>query len=267
MPVFSEFRGRSRVILRAMEMTLKESSTDFHVAFNVLVQPLLYAVLSVFMLKEKTGPDALIQVVVGSGLVGMWVSLLGSSSWSINGERWLGTLENLVGSPASLEGVVAGKILAGVLQSLASMFCSYGVALVVMGTAPRIQFPAAFAVSAAVAIFAFLSLGMVIAPFMAISLNASRWFNALEFPVYILCGFLFPISLLPGWTSPLSYALVPTWAARALQLAAYGGGAPRELVTAWAVALALSFAYLAVSAWLFRVAINRARQQATLGLL
>ena len=43
--------------------------------------------------------------------------------------------------------------------------------------------------------------------------EVQQWQNAMEYPVYILAGFLFPILLLPGWTTPLSYLLPPYWAA------------------------------------------------------
>jgi hypothetical protein len=42
--------------------------------------------------------------------------------------------------------------------------------------------------------------------------GVQQWQNAMEFPVYILAGFLFPIALLPDWTGPISYALPPYWA-------------------------------------------------------
>ena len=36
-----------------------------------------------------------------------------------------------------------------------------------------------------------------------------------EYPIWLICGFLVPISLLPGWVRPISWALAPTWGIRA----------------------------------------------------
>jgi ABC-2 type transport system permease protein len=72
------------------------------------------------MLQDK-GMDAAMFVVVGSGLTGLWSSLLFISGNSINFERWTGTLESLVAIPTPFEVIVFGKNLANVVQSLLSM--------------------------------------------------------------------------------------------------------------------------------------------------
>ena len=47
--------------------------------------------------------------------------------------------------------------------------------------------------------------------------------NMLEYPVWLVCGFLVPISLFPGWVRPISWVLAPTWGMRAIRAAASGG--------------------------------------------
>jgi ABC-2 type transport system permease protein len=88
----------------------------------------------------------------------------------------------------------------------------------------------------------------------------------MEFPVYILAGFLFPIALLPNWTTPLSYLLSPYWAAVALHETSSGGGDPPTVAGAWAAMVALSVLYLVLSRQLFRVLVHRARREGTLSL-
>lgn len=56
---------------------------------------MMIAVLALFMLQGK-GADYAMFVVIGSGLTGLWSSLLFVSGNSINVERWIGTLETLV---------------------------------------------------------------------------------------------------------------------------------------------------------------------------
>jgi ABC-2 type transport system permease protein len=112
---------------------------------------------------------------------------------------------------------------------------------------------------------ALISLGLVIAPLMSTNPGATVWANALEFPVYILGGFLFPVLLLPAWTTPLSYILAPYWAARALHIAS-SGGPISDILISWLLLIVFSVAYWFISAWLFRVLLRRAREEATLGL-
>ena len=73
-------------------MTLRHQMNDSFVMFGILVQPIIIATLALFMLKD-TAANAAMFVVVGSGLTGLWSSLLFISGNSINAERWQGTLE------------------------------------------------------------------------------------------------------------------------------------------------------------------------------
>jgi ABC-type transport system involved in cytochrome c biogenesis permease component len=87
-----------RTILVVAEMNIRQQMTDGFILFTVLFQPIIIAMLGLWMLKDK-GPDAAMFVVVGSGLTGLWSSLLFISGNSINAERWSGTLESRVALP------------------------------------------------------------------------------------------------------------------------------------------------------------------------
>jgi len=79
-----------RTILVVGEMTLRQQMSDGFVVFTILFQPIMIALLGLWMLEGK-GADAAMFVVVGSGLTGLWSSLLFISGGSINAERWSGT--------------------------------------------------------------------------------------------------------------------------------------------------------------------------------
>ena len=81
-----------RTILVVAEMNLRQQMVDGFILFTVLFQPIIIALLGLWMLQDK-GADAAMFVVVGSGLTGLWSSLLFISGNSINIERWIGTLE------------------------------------------------------------------------------------------------------------------------------------------------------------------------------
>lgn len=256
-------RARLRVIALAGEMAMRHAATDAFIVFAVFVQPLIIAVLGLFMLRERGG-DYGIFVVVGSGLTGLWSSLLFVSGNAITHERWTGTLELLVGMPTPLWLVVLGKNLAHVIQSLGSMVLAYAVASLLFGYPLTIAQPGLFALSMLLIIVSFVCFGLLLSPLFIVNPDVQRFQNGLEYPVFILAGFLFPILLLPGWTNPLSYALAPYWAARALHSAAAGEASAASLLVDGGMMLLLGLIYVLISAVFFRRLIDKARRDATL---
>ncbi len=249
----------------AFEMTLRQNVFDGFILFTVIIQPLVIALLALWILKGRA-EDAGIFVVVGSGLTGLWSSLLFVSGHGLSHERYHGTLEHLAGVPAPLPLIVFGKTLASVLQSLLSMIAAYALASLLFGYPLAIGRPWLFGCSALVALLSFVCLGLLIAPLFLLNPGIQAWQNAMEFPVYILAGFLFPIALLPGWTTPFSYLLSPYWAALALHGTSSRQLAWPALLGAWGMTCLLGLVYLCLASLLFRRVSYQARVQGTLGL-
>jgi ABC-2 type transport system permease protein len=261
----SGFAANLRALRAAAELAFLSNAFDGFILFTLLIQPLVIALLGLWILRG-TAADYGIYVVVGSGLTGLWSGLLFISGNSITSERWTGTLEMIAAVPTSLSIVALGKTLANVLQSLVAMIGAYLLASLVLDVPLVIAQPLPFFVSLILMVFAFVSLGMVLAPLFITNPDVQRWQNAMEFPVYILAGFLFPIALLPTWTTPLSYLLSPYWAAVALHETSSGGGDPLTVAGAWAAMIVLSVLYLVLSRQLFRVLVRKARREGTLSL-
>jgi ABC-2 type transport system permease protein len=252
-----------RAGILAFEMTFKQAATDAFILFGIFVQPLIIAVLGLYILGERGGNVAMF-VVVGAGLTGLWTSLLFISGNSITEERWTGTLESLVGFPTPLPVIVLGKNAAHILQSLGSMVIAYLLAAWLFKYPLHVEDPLAFSISLVLTVISFACFGLVISPFFVLNPDVQRWQNGLEYPVYILCGFLFPIALLPLWTNPISYLLSPYWAANALHLSSTGPVDYSELGISWGMMLLFSLIYIVLALFLFRRLVVKARQQATL---
>lgn len=261
-----KIKERIRVIALAFEIELRQNLTDGFVLFGILIQPLIVAFLALWMLKDK-GAEHAIFVVVGSGMTGLWTTLLFNGGNSVRHERNTGTLEALVASPASLRLVVFGKILANVIQSLGSMIFSYIVISLIFHYPLAIAQPVLFFTSLGLTVFAFACFGLILASLFILIPNFQRMQNSLEFPVYILCGFLFPIALLPGWTTPLSYLLSPYWAAQALHGAARAALPMEQILFAWLMLVVFSGFYLLLSRRLYAVILYRTRVDATLNAM
>lgn len=252
-----------RVVLTVAELTLRHMMNDSFVLFVILVQPIIIAVLAMFMLRD-TAENAAMFVVVGSGLTGLWSSLLFISGNSINGERWQGTLESLIGAPTPFDVIVFGKNLANVIQSLLSMTLAYLLAALFFGYQLAITQPFLFIGSLFIAIFAFISFGLIIAPVFVMYREVQHWQNAMEYPVYILAGFLFPVLLLPKWTTPISYALPPYWAAVALHGTTTGNVDLKTVMFSWAMMIGLGIMDLFIASKLFKFMLYKTRVDATL---
>jgi ABC-2 type transport system permease protein len=262
---FHTLRRYWRSVLVVAEMSLRMLLMEPFVIFTVLIQPILIAFLALWMLRER-GAEGAMFVVVGSGLTGLWSSLLFISGNSINIERWIGTLESLVALPTPFEVIAFGKNLANVVLSLAAMVLGYLVAVLFFGYSLSLQQPLLFAVSVFLTVVGFVSFGLIIAPIFVINPGIQGWQNAMEFPVYVLSGFLFPIALLPGWTTPVSYLLPPYWAAVALHGTSTGGAPLGQILMAWGMLILFSVIDLVVASRLFKVLLFKARADATLAM-
>jgi ABC-2 type transport system permease protein len=254
-----------RIVVISFEMTLRNNVTDAFFLFGILVQPVLVALVAFWMLQDRGG-DYAIFVVIGSGMTGMWTAVLFESGNSITRERWTGTLESLIASPTPAGVVVFGRNLAISSQSLASMVLSFTLAIIIFDVAPEVAQPEYFAVSVFLGLASYIFFGLLIAPVFVLNPDVQRLQNGLEFPVYILAGFLFPIALLPVWTTPLSYILSPYWAARALHDSASGAASLEQLTFYWTMMILLSAIYLIIARRLFRAMIRKARADATLNV-
>jgi ABC-2 type transport system permease protein len=86
--------------------------------------------------------------------------------------------------------------------------------------------------------------------------------SALEFPVWLLCGFLVAVDDLPAWVQPVSWMLAPTWGMAAIHASALGRNPLGDL----GICLGLTAVHALVGTLVSRAMINAARTHATLAL-
>ncbi len=254
-----------RAVYAAFKMTYLSLVMDSFFIFATLLMPLIYALIAFGILGSR-GAEYGIYIAIGSGLSGLWSTLLFGSGNAITSERWTGTLENLAATPTPLWMIVFGKTLASTFQSLLSMLASYALGWIVFGYPLAIAQPLEFGIALFIGVVSFIAFGLMLAPAFLLNPQIQQFQNAMEYPVYILCGFLFPIALLPFWTTPFSYILSQYWAATALQAAAGGTLTLDRLAFDAALMILLGAVYLVVSSILFRVVLHKAKVDATLGL-
>jgi ABC-2 type transport system permease protein len=130
------------------------------------------------------------------------------------------------------------------------------------GISLHIQHPLLFALAVPVTIISIGMVGFLLSVTVVRYRTAWALGNALEYPVWLVCGFLVPLSLFPGWVRPISWALAPTWGIRAIREAALGGSPLVDLL----VCAAIGLVYAAAGMLLVDTVLNSARSRASLSL-
>jgi ABC-2 type transport system permease protein len=233
----------------------------FFVLISVL-QPIIFASIAFFMAESGAREGTQLYVALGAGLMGMWSSTLFGSGGVIQWQRWQGTLELLVGAPPPFIVTLVPLTLAtasiGLYSVVATLFWGWALFDVPLG----IEHPLLFALALPATTLALGLLGLVLASTFVLYRHASAFSNLLEYPVWLVSGLLVPVSLLPGWAEPISWAIAPTWGVKAVRESALGG----DPLAAIGMCLLLSAVYLALGTVTMANFERLARQKATLAL-
>lgn len=247
------------------EAQLRHLAREPFMLMSAIVQPFFIAATIMFMYRNRPDFDPVF-VVVGSALAGLWTVALFEGNWSIGRERWQGTLEIVAAAPSPLELVIAGRMIGSMVFALISVAVSWLTGALLFGYEITVRDPAGFAISLVLGLASLWTMAMLFAPLGILSPAASYFLNIVEYPVYILAGFVFPILLLPFWTTPISYALPPYWAAQALHATSSGAASGTDVTFAWAMLVVTGVVLLAITQRLYRHVLFRARVEGTLGL-
>ena len=252
----------ARIFWTGFVLHFKNLSASPFMVVTAAIWPLVYATLAFLMFRATHQAPSLLYAALGAAVMGIWSTTATSAGGAIQQQRWYGILELLVGAPSRLILVLAPitVAIAGIgVYSIASTLL-WGRLL--FGVPLHIEHPLMFAISIPAAVLSIGLLGLVLASTLVLYRAASSLSQALEYPIWTITGMLIPLSLLPGWVSPIAWTLAPTWGMQAVRHAAIGGDVGTPLL----VCLALSVAYTALSALLLHHFERLARDRATLSL-
>ena len=227
-----------------------------------VIWPLFFATTAFFMFRTRHDPSALLYASLGASVMGIWSATSVTASSAIQRQRWEGTLEPVVATPAHLSLVLLPITVAMSTVGIYSMAATLLWGRLLFGIHLRMVHPLLFCLAVPATIVSIGLLGFLLSVTVVRYRTAWALGNALEYPVWLVCGFLVPLSLFPGWVRPISWALAPTWGVRAIREAALGGS---PLPNAVACA-ALGLGYGALGALLVGTVLRSARLKATLSL-
>ena len=241
---------------------VKNLTTSGFFILNATISPVFFATIAHYMFESGSRPGSLLFASLGAGMMGIWSSVLFGSGGLIQWQRWQGTLEYVIGVPPRLIQVVLPMTVATASIGLYSIASTLLWGWAIFDLPLDFVHPVWFVVALVAAIASLGLLGLVMSSTFVLMRNANSLSNLLEYPIWLVTGLLISLSLLPGWTRPISYVLAPTWGIKALREAALGGD-PGPAVAACVV---LGLAYLVIGHFTLGYFEVRARRSATLVL-
>ena len=236
------------------------SRSSFNGVLAVLY-PLFFATVAFFLFRQGS-PQALLYASLGASVMGIWSATSTSAGAALQRERWHGTLELLVAAPAHFSLLMLPITIAMSAVGIYSMAATLLWGRLLFGIDLHIAHPALFCLAVPVTVVSIGMCGFLIAVAFVRYRTAWALGNLLEYPVWLICGFLVPLTLLPGWVRPISWLLAPTWGMRGIRESALGGSPLSDI----AVCAGLGLAYTVVGIAVVDRLLASARSRATLAL-
>ena len=224
--------------------------------------PLFFATVAFLMFRAGAGGESLVFASFGAAVMGIWSSTSTSAGSAMQRERWHGTLELLVTAPVHFAAILLPVTIAMSALGLYSMTATLLISRFVFGVDLPFEEPFSFAVALVATVVSSGAMGFLLAVSFVRYRTAWALGNLLEYPVWLIAGFLVPLTILPGWVRPFSWVLAPTWGVDAIREAATGGGPWPEI----ALALGLGAVYLAIGVAVLETVLTGARRAGTVAL-
>ena len=227
-----------------------------------VIWPLFFATTAFFMFRASDDPSTLVYAALGASVMGIWSATSVAASSALQRERWLGTLEILVAAPVHFSLVLLPITIAMSTIGLYSLAATLLWGRFLFGIDITVEHPVLFVLAVPATIASIGMVGFLLAVTVVRYRTAWALGNAFEYPVWLVCGFLVPLSLFPDWVRPISWALPPTWGVDAIREAALGGSPLVEI----ALCVGLGTLYAAAGVLLVETVLRAARASASLSL-
>lgn len=181
------------------------------------IQPAIFSAVGMILSRAAGNPTPdLVYTVIGGGILGMWSGMVFTSTYDIRSDRRDGILELLIASPTSLRQIEAVRTFTNITASLVSLLVAIGVAVAIF----HFSFSGIniwrLVLAVLVLLYSLWCLGVFLANFLAWSRLSGSLVDFLELPMAFLCGFMYPIRVLPQWLQSFSTFVPVRWALQAL---------------------------------------------------
>lgn len=220
-----------RVITRSAVTQIRQSMARPMMRFVVLFQPAVFVTITYFMFKASNVPGYGEYIVVGPGLLTLWMTILWSSATDIDRERAMGTLEVLIIAPVPFPITMLGKILGNTMLGVFSLALSYVYAGLLNGSLIPIAHPGLVLLTLILSTWSVIGFSLTLALIFTLYRGANVIANGLSFPVYLVSGLLFPLAMLPVPVRIIGLSMPLGWAKEAMRWAVVGQAGTEQLLT------------------------------------
>lgn len=267
---------RLRAMKAAFEHQARHFLSDPGWLIPNIIAPFIITLVALLLYSSNEGPVVL-YAVLGGGMMGMWGNTLYASGFSIQSERWWGTLESVLAVPTPLIWIIAGRTIWNALIGIVNGLAILAIAVFFLQAPITVADLPLFLLAFLITLLSLAALGLVFSSAFVLTRQAGVLTNGLEYPIYVATGCMYPIAILPLWAGPLSLALAPSWGIDAIRIAAgynpqglwegYLGSVDPSLAYLIDIVVVIIMAaiYLVIALYLFKIVDRRARIDGNLG--
>lgn len=255
-----------KIIWSTLRLQMKNSFARPMYRFCLIACPIANTVLIYEMFRRSGQDNFTAYVILGAGLMGLWSCICFSSAGDINRERYSGTLSLIFAAPAEFGVIIFGKVIGNTILSLTTLLLSFLTAKVLYRAPVKISQPGYLFLSLTAAVLCFVTISVCIAYLLTLSRKTELYMNCLDIPVILLCGFVFPVEILPHWVLGVSYILSPTWAVKLIRMSIYGVEDSAVYFRELGILLGITLVYIILAGFLYRIIEKRVRVKATLDM-
>lgn len=254
--------GVIRMLAVTWWLQLKMIATSAFDGALQVIWPLFFATAAFLVFRATGDPQSTVYAGLGASVMGIWSTIATTASNTLQRERSLGTLELVVAAPTPFALTLVPITVAMASLGTYSMVATLLWGRFVFGIPLQLGNPALFAVAVILSIASVAMVGFLLSVTVVRYRTAWALGNMLEYPGWLICGFLVPLSVLPSWVTPIAYLLPPTWGMRAIRYSATGQSPWAVLV----LCLLVGGCYGVIATVLSVTVLRSARKHATLSL-
>ena len=242
--------GNANALIGTFAAHWRHSTRNWHGQGVIAIQ-IPTAVVLGWIASNSGDPTILAYVIVGAPMMLVWENSAFFVPLALFNDVLEGTAEMTMATRTPLSLVVLGKSLAVASLGAVSSVLTFVTVVGISGTIPEVDAVLPLLVSVAVVFLAIVAAGFLFAPAMILTGREPGMLFALAPLGTVVSGFLYPLSILPGWME-VAVRFAPTsWAMESVIFSVQGDATPGRIAAGWGAALAVSAAYVLIGHILF----------------
>lgn len=204
------------VVAAAYRLQLQIIRRNPDYLLNLATAPIL-AVIFLSIVRHAGRDELLSHAVMAPVLIALWgISLFVAGEIIVN-DRFAGTFEAIIATPASFPLTVVGRILAVTSLGLFAFVEAWLVARLGFRVPVSVSHPQVLVLALVVSAAAMSGTSLIMAALFAFGRRARPFQRVLTYPFYVLGGVLVPVALLPEWVRPFSKVVFLSWSSELLR--------------------------------------------------